>query len=188
MEAFYQTRPFQRALATNANTSSFASKIPTITEPINDGVLNLLGGGGVLVPQFIMLIPIGLGANNDGFSMRLLGWRHIGGNANIPVNRLWIPVIIAEYTVLLGNVTGIAGSPVLDTEFFADTMAPVAARQADDVIAAGTAVQTQYKLLSPVNDTPAHAVVPIDGWEKIEFQFDQTTNTPTCNCLYALLS
>jgi hypothetical protein len=185
-DAFWQTRPFQRALAANANTSSFASKIPTITEPTNDGVLNLVSSG-VQVPKWIMLMPIGLGANNDGFSMRVLGWRHIGGNTETAAARLWIPGIVAEYACTLGNVTGIASSPVLNTEFFCDTIAPVAARQADCTIAAGTAVQTLYQVISPVNDTPGYALIPIFAWEKIEFQFDQTTNTPTMNVLYAFM-
>lgn len=186
-DAFFQSRRMQRALATNANTSSFAAKTYTITEPTNDGVLNLLGGGGVQVPKWILVKPIGLGANNDGFSMRLWGWESIGGNAETAGARAWIPSIIAEYTCLMGNMAGVAGSPVLNTEFFCDTMAPVAARQADCTIAAGTAVQTLYEVISPVNDTPAWARIPILGWEKIEFAFDQTTNTPTMNCLYRLL-
>ncbi len=175
-------RNLARAWATNANTSSFASKIPTITEPVNDGVVYLRGIG-LPSPRQMKIIPIGLGSSNDGYSLRVIGWNRVQLSGKTD---LWVPHILGEFTVLLGAATGVAGSAVLDTELFADTIAPVAARLPDNVIAAGTAINSQVQVISPVNDTVAH-LINVSGCEKVEFCFDQTTNTPTCNVLWALL-
>jgi len=173
----------RRALATNANTSSFASKVPTITEPSGDGVINLIDGT-VEHPCELKLIPFGLGDENDAFSMRILGWSKVMLNGSTD---LWVPVIIGEYTCVISTAVGVAGAAVLATERFADTLAPVAARQADGTIAAGTAVNTDHKVISPVGNLIGHIVLPVYGFAKVEFQFDQTTNTPTMNTLYAFL-
>lgn len=181
-----QIRPAVRVLTTNSNDAAFPSKVPTITEPINDGVYDLAGKGvGLIVPQCMKLWFIGLGANNDAFSVRILGWTRIGSGPN--AGTLWFPTIIAEFTCVMGNFIGVAGSPVLDTEFFADTIAPVAARIRDRKIAAGTSLNSNYDILSPANDTPGHVIMPIRGFEKLEFIFDQTINTPTMNVLMSLL-
>jgi hypothetical protein len=188
------TRPARRVWATNANTSSFASKIPTITEPTNDGILNLTPDsapgtayGDGISAQFAKVWPIGLGANNDAFSLRILGWQRIGAGA--PGSILWYPTIIAEVTCIMGNVTGVAGSPVPATEFFCDTIVLVAARQALvwGTISTADANWGRIEILSPANDTPGYLIIPLYGYEKIELTFDQTTNTPTMNALVSLL-
>lgn len=178
-------RPFLKAWATNANTSSFASRPSTVTEPTNDGVVSLtVTAGGGIIPSQMKIFPYGLGSSNDGFSLRILGWNHIGpsGPQSTP---LWVSGTLAEFTVLLGAATGVAGSPVLNTELFADTIAPVAARLPDRVIAAGTAVNSDIRICNVANDTPTYIIMPTYGCEKLEFLFDQTTNTPTMNCLIA---
>lgn len=172
-------RAFQKALTTNNNDSAFASRIPTITEPVNDGVITLGGE----VAERILVLPYGLGSDNDAFSLRVIGWRHIGPGVpqSIP---LWVPVILGEFACICSTIVGVATAPVLNTERFCDTITPVAARLADRVIAAGTAVNSDCAILSPTGNAGIAALeLKLKGYEKVEFTFDQTTGTPTMNCL-----
>ena len=178
-----QARPFRRLRTTNEDATAFASKIPTTTEPTNDGVLNLTLNGNH-VPERIKLIPILLGADNDVSSMRVLGWHSVLLSGSTV---LWVPVIIAEYVCTASTQVGVAGSAVLATERFCDTITPVAARQRDFVIAAGTVVNSDYAVLSPVNNTTGHVVIPVAAFEKLEVTSDQTTGTSTFNVLFSLL-
>lgn len=172
-------RAFQKALTTNNNDSAFASRIPTITEPVNDGVITLGGE----VARRMLVVPYGLGSDNDAFSLRIIGWRHIG--AGVPQSiPLWVPIILGEFTCICSTIVGVATAPVLNTERFCDTIAPVAARLADLVIAAGTAINSEVAVLSPTGNAGiAYLDLPLKGFEKVEFTFDQTTGTPTMNCL-----
>lgn len=179
----------QRALPANLDTTSFASLIPTITAPANAGTLPLLPwtvGGKVY--QRLKVWPIGLGADNDGYSLRIFGWTHVGGGSTVNKENLWWPTLIVEATVLLCAKVGIASSPVLDTERFADTIAIVTQRQftdrgAFDATTTGPANRGTVEVLSPGSDLIGFLVIPITGFERLEFQVDQTTNTPTGNFL-----
>lgn len=171
-------RPPFRALTTNSSDSGFPSRIPTITEPSGNGVIDLVNNGS-LVPERLRIWPFGLGANNDAFSVRLIGWHKVG--TVYPF--LWVPTIFAELGAVMGNVTGIAGAPVLNTEFFADTLTIVS----EGTFTADVTRFGSIRLYSPANDTPAHAVIPLEPFDKIELTFDQTTNTPTMNALISLL-
>lgn len=179
------SRIVRRWAAANIDATSFASKIPTITEPVNDGVMDLRAlQTGIVVPELIKLWVIGLGADNDVASIRIIGWHQV---VKTSTNTLWVPTIIGEFSCTFSTCVGVAGAAVLDTERFADTIVPVAARLADQVIAAGTATNSLVGVCSPANNTPGHIILPISGFEKIEFTVDQTTNTPTVNILYSLL-
>ncbi len=171
-------RPYKKALTTNNNDSSFASKVAKVAEPINDGVVALTKDGAI-VPFRVFLLPYGLGTSNDAFSMRVIGWRHIGAYPNW----LWIPTPLFELACVLGANGGVAGSPILNTELFVDTITVVS----EPTITADTTRQGTVQVYSPANDTAAFAVAELYGVEKIEFTFDQTTQTPTMNCLVAFL-
>lgn len=177
------SRPLRRLRATNENASSFATRIPTITKPINDGVLDLTKNGNV-IPCEIVLWPILLGSDNDVSSMRLIGWNSVLLDTFVT---LWVPTIIGEFVCTASTCVGVAGAAVLNTERFADTIVPVAARNEDLVIGAGTAVNSETAVLSPTNDTPAHIILPIRAFELFEATSDQTTGTATFNVLYRLL-
>ncbi len=179
------SRPFQKALTTNSAATSFASKIPTITEPANDGVINLVAGGNS-VPQRMIVLPYGLGADNDVFDLRIIGWRHIGAGPTAAAV-LWVPTILAGLTCTISAVVGIALAPVIETERFADTIT-LTANTAEPTITAATTRQGTVLIHSPTTDfAPAYAIVTLYGVEKVEFSFDPTTNTPTMNALIAFL-
>ena len=180
---FELASPVRRFRATNENASGFASKVPTITEPTGDGVLNLAYLQNK-VPRFIKLWPILLGSDNDVSSMRLIGWHSVLKDGS---TTLWFPTVIGEFVCTASAAVGVAAAAVLDTERFCDTIVPVAARTRDQKIAAGTSTGSQYESLSPVGDLIGHIIMPIAAFEKLELTSDQTTGTATFNCLYCFL-
>jgi len=176
-------RPLRRFFATNQNLTGFATIIPTVTEPTGDGVLNLVDNG-IVVPCMVKLIPILLGSDNDVTSMRIFGWHRcqLDGKTTI-----WVPFILGEFVCTASAAVGIASAAVLETERFADTITPVAARTRDQKIAAGTSTGSTYESVSLANDTPAHILMPVVGVEKLQITSDQTTGTATFNVLYSFL-
>lgn len=187
---FTQMSPWKRWAGTNLDATAFASKIPTITKPAASAtaavldVANEFGNGG-LIPRRMRLSFLLLGADNDVASFRLISWNRIQSGQGDGPNMLWIPSPFLEVVCTASAAVGIASAPVLNTERFADTIAPVALMSEDRKIAAGTSLQSDVYYYTPANDTIAHISVPIRGCELLEFTIDQTTNTPTCNILYA---
>lgn len=184
-------RPYRKALAANSNDSSFPSRVPTIAEPTGDGVIDLgwqrpsISGG--TVPQYMQVLPYGLGSDNDAFDMRVIGWRHVGSTSPQEATRaLWVPTVMVEVTCTISAAVGVAGSQVLNTERFADTITVKAAGW-EPTYTADTTRAGSVLIFSPVNDVVAWFKVLLDGYEKVEFTFDQTTNTPTMNALIAFL-
>lgn len=179
------SRQHQKALTTNSNASSFASKVPTVTEPTNDGVIDLRHGAvNAAIPQFMVVLPYGLGSDNDVFSLRVIGWRHIGeAPPQGSPTWLWVPTVLAEVSCTISAAVGVAGARVLNTERFADTITIVS----EPTITAATTRQGSILVYSPANDTVAWFELSLDGQEKVEFTFDQTTNTPTMNCLVSFI-
>lgn len=176
------SRDFQKVRSVNATATSFASKVPTLTEPSGDAgsatgasVIDLCpGGNGVSQASRLVLVPYGTGDADDVFAMRVIGWRCLGRGATTAI---WIPVILAELTCTMSAVTGVAGGAVSATEYFCDTIALVSGN--DDI---------SIDIVSPTGDVIAHAAMDLKGFQKIEFQFDMTTNNPTgANCLIALV-
>ncbi len=174
-------RPLRRWRTANENAASFASKIPTVTKPINDGTLDLTAYLNT-VSDYIKLIPFLLGAENDVTSMRVIGWNSVLLDT---LTTLWIPVVIGEYSCTACQAVGITGAAVLNTEAFCDAIAPVAARTRDLKIAAGTSLNSNYGILSPTSELIGHIIMPIGGFEILELTSDQTTGTSTFNCLWA---
>jgi hypothetical protein len=180
-----------RGLAVNANDTNFPTVLAsTTTEPTGAGVFTFRKGAGgaapddeIVVPKWMKIWAFGAGSNNDAFSVRVWGWHKVGSGP-IP-NTLWLPSIIGEFAFILSNAVGVAGSPVLDTERLADTVTPVAARLLDRDIAAGTAVNSDYFIVSPATDSPTFIMMKTFGCQKFTFHFDQTTGTPTMNVLVA---
>ncbi len=173
-------RAVRRWLATNQSATSFASKVPTITEPTGDGILDLRP----FVQKRMKLWPLLLGSDNDVASFRIIGWHSVLLEGS---KTLWFPSAIAEFVCTGSAAVGIAGAAVLNTERFADTITPVAKMTRDAVIAAGTAINSDYEILSPTADLIAHIIMPIAGYEKLELTSDETTGTPSINALYTFL-
>lgn len=167
------------ALATNNNDSSFAAKVPTATPPTNDGVIDLKAGGGVEVPEWLDVYPVGVGSDEDAFSLRVIGWRRLGTNA--PAKQLWVPAVLAEVACTLGTAAGVAGTPLGSSTLFADTITIVH----EPTITADVTRLGTVEVFNPADNTVAYFRVKLHGVERVEFTFDQTTNSPTMNVLIA---
>lgn len=127
--------------------------------------------------NFIILCPYALGSDNNTFSLRVIGWRAIG--ENVEGTMLWIPVPLVELACTIsGTQIGVAGKTILNTEMFADTLT-IAGTTAN----AGVSVD----VVSPANDTIAHATVDLSGFEKCEICFSTGGSATSCNALVSLL-
>ncbi len=169
---------FRKARAVNCTSSSFPSRIPTLTEPSGDAgtatgasVIDLCLTEGPM-QNGCKLVAYGAGSDNDTFAMRVIGWQAIGKK---PAAQLWIPVVLAELTCTLSAVIGVAGGLLITTDRLCDTL----------VIVTGNA-GVSVDVVSPTGDVVAHAMVDLKGFQKLEICFDMVTAT-NGNCLVSLL-
>lgn len=186
-------RPLLKARSVDQTASGFPTLVAEIDLSLSDAgtatgraviplTANQSGTG--FMPRAIDIWPYGLGSDNDAFSFRLIAWRRVLPVASTEPRRLWIPAIILEAACTLGNFTGLAGFPVLNTEFFCDVITAVhEPLKTDDT----TLTMGYTKFFSPNNDTPGHVIAKLDACEAIEFQWKQTTNTPAMNALYSFV-
>lgn len=170
---------YRIARSTDSTDASFPSRINTITEPTQDGVYDL-STGLPLVQNLALILPYGVGSDNDTFSVRVIGWRKVGtarpgGQVPAGNTRLWIPLVLAEYACTLSADVGVAGAIIDNTHRFADTM----------TLTTGNA-NVSEELVSPGGDLKAHAVLDLKGVHKLEFTFQITSGTTAMNCLFAL--
>lgn len=167
--------PLRKALTTNSTATSFTAKIPTTTEPTHSetsGIYDLYDSGlGIAVngrvPKRLLVIPFGGNADDETFSQRVWGWSRTVGAG------LWVPQLLAELAVTLGNISGAAiGANML----MADTV--VVTYGITDEKTLGVSI------MAPANNVPAAAWIDLRGCEKIEFDFDLTGTGDAANCFW----
>ncbi len=164
--------PYQKARATDATDTSFASKVPTTTEPTSDGVVELAKTS--LAPTWLMLIPYATAGDNDTADVRVIGWRRVTASAVT----LWVPTILLQFSATFSTAVGVAGSPVLATQRFADTLS-------DPATGMG-AIGVNCQPSSPANNTPGHYLFDARGCQKVEVLLDATAaGTTGMNALIA---
>lgn len=165
------TGPFKKALATDSADASFAARIPKIAEPSGNGIIDLgsyLGGSG---QNAIVAIPYATSGDDDTMSMRVWGWRKVGGE---PGTAIWIPVLLFEIAVTMGATVGVVGTDIPATSRFADVI----------TLTFGNSIEVN----SPSNDLVGHVVAACKGFSKLDFEFDSTAvGTTGMNCLYAFI-
>lgn len=187
-------RPFQKARSVNSSSANFPTWVSSELS-LEDAYfadagtaagrvvtrLGVLGGFGV-TPQWMKIMPYGLGSDNDAFSLKVVGVSRISpalSDGRVQFMRQELAVLAAT----ISGAVGVAGGNVLATERFADTIAITReATYTADVTRLGS-----VQLYSPVNDLPAYAVIPLLGFEAYEIEWDQTTGTPTMNALVSFL-
>lgn len=159
--------PYRRVLATSATDTSFTAPATTTTKPTT-GVVELakIGSG---VPTYLDLVFFGV-TNNQTFDARVIGWRPAAGDG---LTDLWMPKPLVVVSVTLGNIVGVAGTPVLATEYVADTLS----------VTYGNA-NVDYVVGSPAGDLIARLLVDTMGHPLIQWTFDMTGAT-NGNCLFA---
>lgn len=127
----------------------------------------------------VILVFFGTSAADQTFKARLIGWRYCTDrNADmVKTTSLWIPVTLAEFTVTLGTSPGLAGAIVDNTNFFADTIALSGTSGNDDI---------SIDIVSPADNTIAHVVADLKGFQKYEVTFDRNSSAASANGLVAL--
>lgn len=181
-------RPFQKARQFNSTDTTFPVRIPTVTPLIQDAattgtaqeVFAFIEGGSGPIPFAAFIMPYGLGAALDAFDMRVIGWKKIGSDPNL---RLIVPFILASFTCTLCTAVGVAGSPVLNTEHFCDTITTLS----EPTLTADVTRQGTAHIYSPTGNLLAWVRVPLRGCEAVEVTFANRTNTPTKNALVSYL-
>ncbi len=174
---------FRKARSVNQTSSSYVSKIPTNTEPRGDAatatgssIIELCDKNGLLSQNAILILPYAIGSDNNTFNVRVIGWKRTSNNS---ATLLWIPVNLAEFACTCSAVVGVTGMDVLGTERFADTMTVVVGSTL-----AGEAASEN--LVSPANDTIAHTMLDLKGFQKVELSFTTGSSATSCNALICL--
>lgn len=188
-----RTSALQKAFGTNTTEASFASIVPTLTEPVavnigevGSGIFNLVPGGFGKVPDAVLVGFFGAGSDNDTFDVRLWGWDRIGS-----VTVEWIPRPLASFSCTVSGTTGVAGGAIVNTDRIVDTIvvnaiAPQPFIPGVDASAAAITRGT-IRIMSPANNMMAWAFVPVYGCEKIQFDFDMTGAT-NGNAVFRMLN
>jgi hypothetical protein len=164
------------ALATNSTNTTFAAKIPTTTVPSGNGFFDLSDrpyGQTSSSPSYIHLLPFGTAANNKTFDMRLWGYAKTGD-----ATPLYVPFIIADLSITLGNIDA---SAIAASTFLADTI----------VLNKGIPAGQFSGLLNTANDSPGSIVLHLLGAKYIFFDFDADAGgaaSTDANCYWRLLS
>lgn len=149
----------QRALATSATDLTFTAKVQTITEPVNDGVINT-GFGGATSQNILKVFPFGSTAADTTFDLRVIGWHRTPKG-------LWVPAALFECTCTLSTAAGVGSYEVASTDLVVDTI----------VAASAYTSVSSIEVVSPANNTQAYFVLDFKGFQKLEFIFDMTGAT-----------
>ena len=165
--SFSYNDDFDLIRSSNSTATSFASRIPTTTEPTGDGVYDCHPGGVAqdAVLNYAMFVPFGRDTPGLTFDMRIFGWSLVAGSST----DVYIPIRLVQCSCTLGSATGVDGSNLEDEELICDTIASVT----------GSNLRT---VVSPADNTIAHMIVDVTGFCKVEAIFDRTGATQA-NCL-----
>lgn len=169
--------------AADYSTNGYPTRGLTITKPSGDGVL-AFGEGGAIASPFLKIVPIGTGADNNTFGMKIIGWRHTNNNVNQTV-LVWVPTTIAIYAVTLGAATGIANSDFPANYFLADT---ITCTFGPTLIAAQLPTVLDWAIFSPADDSVGWIKQPSFGFRMIEIIFTTGGSATAANALYCKAS
>lgn len=179
------TGNWRRVRRTNTTDNGFPSRIIRATEPIGIGdsaaqatasAVFDFANAGAFVQNSLLLKPYGAGANNNTFSLRVIGWRKMIEDGN-DATSVWDPTVLCELACTLSSVPiGLAGKVILDTDLFADTI----------TITTGNA-GVSLDVVSPTGDVAALAMIDFKGFQKVEVTFTTGGSATNCNSLLAVL-
>lgn len=159
-------------------TGSFSSIIPTVTEPAegaNTGVFDLKGGTDSL-PDKVLFYPFGAGADTNTIKVRLYGWHKILLDGS-PKYTLWIPTIILDITATLSTPVGIAGTSIVATDRFADTISVTVQPKVVTTDTVGNGSHGEVIIETNGTNTISFVIAPLYGFDKIQFNTDKDAAT-----------
>lgn len=154
---------FGKLLAINDTSAAFPARIATTTKPSGANVFSRQAGA--VIENNAILIPFGAGADNTTFDMRVIGWETVSNGT------LWVPVALAQYSCTLCAAVGVAGSDLIATDRFADTITAASWNPAG-----GT------EIVSPTGDLIGSIIMDMKAFTLYEINFDMTGGT-SGNCL-----
>lgn len=176
----------------NSTAASIVEPLPSLTSPdiaavstgvtsVGDGVIALGGGsagipGGIVAPNSLILVPYGAGSSTQTFTMKVYAWRRTLAATGPPTQfPIWVPYLLASFTVTLGTAPGLATADVNASQLFATTI----------VLVTGNA-NISNEIVSPGSNVLAHIVLDAKGAQFVEFRYAVVTAT-SANCLVATL-
>lgn len=168
---------FRKALTANDTGTTFGARIPQVAVPSGAGIFDLSAapyGLTTSAPSFLHLLPFGTAANDKTFSMRVWGW----SPAADVVGGLYIPFLLADLGVVLGNIDG---SAIAASTFLADTI----------TLTTGIPAGPFSGLLNTGTDLPASITIHTLGAKYIDFDFDADAGgaaSTNANCYWRLLT
>lgn len=165
--------PLKAVRGTNSTASSITEPIPTTTVPTGDGVIPMGETFGEECANSLKLIPYGTTTSGNAFTMKVYQWDVVPPiRSTIGGLPLYVPTLLASFTVTLGNVTGVAGTDVNASQLFATTI----------TLTTGNA-NVSNEIISPGSNVLAHIIVDAKGSQFVEIRTAVSTATDA-NCLY----
>lgn len=190
-------RQFKKARTVNSSSANFPTWVsaeidPDFSDPgtasgrVLEKLISQPGFAGV-VNQAMLIMPYGLGSENDVFDMKIVGYRRVHPPMS-DSRGMYVRSILGLFTCTISAAVGLAASggvnpPVLATERFADTI--VVGKEISWT--ADTTREGSVAVFSPANDSPGYIILPTLGCEAFEIEWDQTTGTPTMNALISFI-
>jgi hypothetical protein len=165
---------WRRGQTTNAVTTSFSALLDTLTKPAASAtrtVIDCAGGSSNRKERSVLrLVPFGGDTNDQTFSLKVVGWNRVLP-AIVGETFQWHPSAVCEVSATLSStLLGLAGAPVVATEFYADALSVVTG---DVVLHTGT-----------VNVDPAWLECDVSIFELVEVVYD-LTGAVGANALYS---
>ena len=132
---------------------------------------------GLKLPNGIVILPYGTGADATTMLLRVLGWTIVEEPDSPNYQWLWKDMLLGEFTCTLSTPVGIAGAVVDENQRFCDTIALV-----------GTSGSTaSHDLVSPATNLTGSIVMDLKGAHRVELNFDRNGSASSCNALYRWL-
>ncbi len=148
--------PLSAVLTAGTTQATFVGRTVMTTEPTGSNVINMQSNGwglGVNVPNRLKVIPVGGTTENVTFDMRMWGWNKLATTNH------YVPTFLVHVSCTNGTIPVAAlGAGAMAV----DTLLLVAGTSNVDV------------LHSPANNTPAYAIVKVQGCQYVDFDWDMT--------------
>jgi hypothetical protein len=171
----------------NSTAGSIVEPLPQLAIPgttttsgvttAGDGIIAMAeqisqGGFGAMTANGLMLIPYGAGSATQTYTLKCYGWRRTLGKGETAAG-LWVPFLLASFTVTLGTAPGIAGTDVNASQLFATTIALVTGN-----------ANVSNEIVSPGSNVIGHITLDAKGVQYIETRYAMVSAT-SGNCLVA---
>lgn len=167
--------PFRKVADTDIVTDSIT--VPSVLDkaPSGNGVVELQSLEGGDLPKRLLLMPISKGAADDTYTLAIYGWRRTNGRGS---KAAYVPITLGSFACTAGSKTGVAGTDVDTTYFFADTITMTANY--------GVANVTNV-IISPAQNEYASIELYTRGCSILSFLMDLGTTPTAMNVLMATL-